>query len=86
MLCIRNYLESMTQKQRRLIEGIAFEPDAQVYSLEFISKYDLGRASTAQAALKKLLVRDLVDYDRNSYFITDRFFRLWIRRTCGNMR
>lgn len=78
--------ESMTQKQRRLLEGIAFEPHAQIYSLEFISKYELSRASTAQAALKKLLERDILDHDRDSYFITDRFFQLWIRRTCGNVR
>jgi hypothetical protein len=78
--------ESTTQKQKRLLEGIAFEPEAQIYSLEFINKYELGRASTAQSALKALLTRDLVDYDRHFYFITDRFFRLWIRRTCGNIR
>ena len=78
--------ESTTHKQKKLLEGIAFEPAAQIYSQEFINEYGLGRASTAQAALKKLLERDLVDHECDSYFITDRFFRLWIRRIAGSMR
>jgi hypothetical protein len=78
--------ESTTQKQKQLLEGIAFEPDAQIFSLEFINENGLGRASTAQAALKKLLQRDLVDRESGSYFITDRFFRLWIRRIAGGAR
>lgn len=76
--------ESLTQKQRRLLEGIAFEPNAQIYSLDFLIKYEIGRASTAQAALKKLLERDIIDRDREFYFVSDRFFRLWIRRICRN--
>ena len=78
--------ESLTNKQRRVLEGIAFEPEAHIFSLEFINRYEIGRASNAQAALTKLLERDILDHDRDSYVITDRFFRLWIRKTCGTMR
>jgi uncharacterized protein len=76
--------DSLTSKQKKLLEGIALEPEARIYSMDFINRYELGRASTAQAALGKLLERDILDHDRDFYLVTDRFLRLWIRRTFGD--
>ncbi len=78
--------ESITEKQRRLLEGIAFDGGKHIYSLDFLNQYGLQRASTAQAGVARLLEKDILDHDHGSYFITDRFFRLWICRTHGFRR
>lgn len=74
--------ESLTTRQRRLLEGLAREQHPEIYSQDFIERYRLVRASSAQAAAQKLLERDIIDIDSGSYIISDRFFRLWISRTC----
>ena len=64
-----------------LLEGLAVEaPGTKVFSLAFVNKYGLGRASNVQTATEKLLQKDVIDRDEWSYLITDRFLRLWIRR------
>jgi len=73
--------ESLTQMQKRFLEGVAVERSGvHVFSQEFVNKYGLKRASNAQVAAEKLLQRDLIDRESHSFLITDRFFRLWIRR------
>jgi len=72
--------DSLTTAQRRLLRGLAGEDaDVQVFSGEFIQSHGLRAASTVQRAIATLLTRDLIDREVNSYFITDRFFRLWIQ-------
>ena len=71
--------ESLTVSQRRMLEGLALEPpDVQAYSAEFLDKYELKSASTAQRAVKSLADREIIDLEAGHYFIVDRFFRQWI--------
>lgn len=73
--------EYLTVSQRRLLEGLALEPeDVQVFSADFLDKYELKSASTAQRAVKALAEREIIDLESGHYFIVDRFFRLWIAR------
>ena len=74
--------ESLTMAQRRTLIGIAHEPEGtQIYGGEFVRTYQLRSASTVQSAAGALLERDLIDRENGSFFILDRFFRLWILRT-----
>jgi AAA+ ATPase superfamily predicted ATPase len=72
--------ESLTRNQQRLLRAIAGEEKVQrIFSAEFIAKHDLGSASSTQRAVESLLEKDIIDRERGSFIIPDRFFRLWVR-------
>lgn len=73
--------EMLTMNQRRLLQGMAAEEsDVQPFSSAFLQMVGLA-ASSAHAAARTLLERDVLDRLEEGYVISDRFFRLWIRRT-----
>lgn len=73
--------DTLTGPQRRLLVGLAREGEAgEIYATSFRERHDLGASSTVQRAAAALLRRDLIDRSDGAYLITDRFFRLWIRR------
>ena len=73
--------ESLTTNQKRFLRGLASEPPGiQPYSGAFVHKYGLASASNSQRSAEVLLNRDLIDRDRESFIIVDRFFRIWILR------
>ena len=74
--------ESLTLNQRRFLRGLATASGTvQPYSADFLRHAGLGAASTAQRASGALLSRDVIDRENGSFVITDRFFRLWNRRS-----
>ncbi len=74
--------ESLTLNQRRFLRGLATASGTvQPYPADFLRHAGLGAASTAQRASEALLSRDVIDRENGSFVITDRFFRLWIRRS-----
>ena len=74
--------ETLTSNQRRLVAGLAEEgTDARPFSADFVRDHELGSASSAQRAVRSMLERDVIDREAGGYLVTDRFLRLWIRRT-----
>jgi hypothetical protein len=74
--------ESLPLSQRRFLSSLASSPKGvKPFSAEFLQRYHLGSASTAQRAAQGLLQRDLIDRDNGSFLIGDRFFRVWIRQS-----
>ncbi|MBI5476533.1 MAG: ATP-binding protein [Ignavibacteriales bacterium] len=72
--------ESLTRNQQRFLRSLAIEEkNAKPFSSEFLQRYRLGSASSAQRVIRSLLDRDLVDHENGSYIILDRFLRLWLR-------
>ncbi len=73
--------ETLTLNQRRFLRGLAVEPPgAQPFSAEFVQAHGLRTPSNAQRAAESLLKLDLVDREDGAFVVTDRFFKLWIRR------
>jgi len=74
--------ESLTLSQRRLLTGLSSEEGRaiQVFSSEFLRRYGLGSASSAQRAAGALIDRDVIDRDNGSFVVADRFFRIWIQQ------
>jgi hypothetical protein len=73
--------ESLTINQKRLLKGLASEASgAKPFSGAFVQKYGLTSPSNSQRSADALLNRDLIDRDRESFTIVDRFFRIWILR------
>jgi hypothetical protein len=74
-----NLWESLPRNPRRLLKGVASEePGVQVFSSEFLRKYQLGSSSNVQRAVELLLKKDIIDKEEGGVVIPDRFFRLWI--------
>ena len=72
--------ESFTAHQRRLLTGLALEPQGvKPFSSAFTRRYGLRTASNAQRALQSLVEKDIIDPENGSFTIVDRFFRAWIR-------
>lgn len=79
-----NLWDSLSRNPRRFLRGVAAEGyGVQVFSSEFLRKYQLGSSSNVQRAVELLLKKDIIDKEDGKIVIPDRFFRLWINRKQG---
>jgi len=73
--------ETLTKNEQRLLRGLAdSDIPPKPYSSDFTRRYGLRSASNSQRAAESLLRKDIIDQEPSSLVITDRFFRLWIRK------
>lgn len=81
----REILSNIPEKQKELLYALAIEGEAQkITSSEFIKKYNLKSQSSVQSAAKVLLEKDYITKQERKYFLSDKFFSLWIRNLYGN--
>lgn len=73
-------LDGLTRKQKNLLLALSMEPEAQVFSSQFLSHFHLGSASSVQRALYRLVEKDLVDREDDHFVFQDPFFELWMQR------
>jgi AAA+ ATPase superfamily predicted ATPase len=74
------YCKLITIKQLSLLKAIAHEGNiTEPTAATFISKHNLGAASTVNASLKSMLGKELLFENKGSYFVYDRFFSIWLR-------
>jgi len=73
--------DGLSLHQRRLLKAIASYPGSSLFSQGFIDANNLGSSSSIQTSLKLLMKRLVLDKEKNTYFITDVFFKEWIRVT-----
>lgn len=72
--------DGLAAKQKDLILALAVNPQANIYSQEFLSKHELGSPATVQTAVKALEKKGLLDRANGGYFFSDIFFIEWIKR------
>ncbi|MGM0568728.1 MAG: AAA family ATPase [Elusimicrobiota bacterium] len=69
----------LSVKQKQVLIALAEENRReQIFSTDFLKKYDLGSASSVQRTVKSLLKKDLVDKTDEVYSIIDVIFKKWI--------
>ena len=69
----REILSNIPEKQKALLYAIAKDGEAtQITSAQFIKRHALSSASSVQAAIKKLLERDIVTEINKVYSVTDK--------------
>ncbi len=73
-------LDNLTRKQKSLLVALSMEPDAQVFSSEFLSRFHLGSASSIQRAFQSLIEKDLLDRENDRFVFHDPFFALWLQK------
>ena len=77
--------DTFSLNQRRLLIGLAQEHTVdEIFGSSFAKLYHLNSPSSVQRTVDNLLVRDIIDRDGSTYFISDRFFRIWIQRNSQN--
>ncbi|RKY52150.1 MAG: hypothetical protein DRP89_08130, partial [Candidatus Neomarinimicrobiota bacterium] len=70
--------DGLSLHQRRLLYAIAAFGGNSLFSQDFISDYNLGNSSSVQTSVRLLMKRQILDKEKNTYFITDIFFKEWI--------
>ncbi|OGX12794.1 MAG: hypothetical protein A2351_07330 [Omnitrophica bacterium RIFOXYB12_FULL_50_7] len=73
-------LDGLTPKQKNLLVALSFEPEARVFSSQFLSRFHLGSASSVQRACQGLIEKDLLDRESDRLVFQDPFFCLWLQR------
>jgi len=72
--------DGLSLHQRRVLVAIATHGGSSLFSQDFIRENNLGNSSSIQTSLRLLMKRQVLDKEENTYFITDVFFKEWIRR------
>jgi hypothetical protein len=74
-----NYLDFLTTMQYRVLKAVALNDGIDnPTSKEFISKYNLGAASSVSQAIKSLADKEFVFYTGSRYRLNDVFLAQWI--------
>ena len=71
----------LPEKQKMVLVALAKNGSSKaITSTAFLHKYGLPSASTVQSAVRGLLEKDFVTYERGSYFVYDLFLGYWIQK------
>lgn len=77
----QNLIEAYTVNAIKLMKAISKEGCVvEINASSFLSKYDLGAASSVNTSLKKLLQKEVIYKSEKGYMVYDRFMALWLRR------
>lgn len=75
------YTKLLTRMQWLVMKAVALEePLSNPYTKEFISRHNLGAASTINTSLKKLINSEIVVEDNGKYYIHDVVLARWLQR------
>ena len=75
----QTFLRLVTPIQARVLYAIASEVSIkEIQGKTFLTKYQLGAASTVKTAVKSLMEKELLIDNNGEYQIYDRFFGLWL--------
>ena len=76
-----NMFSDMTLRQKEVLMAMAMdEGGSEVMSSNFIDTYNLKSSSSVQSSLKGLITKKIVAKENGSYVISDRLFKMWLRR------
>jgi len=76
-----NYINLLTAFQLRLLRAIARNSDnLGITSKEFLSKNNLGAASSVNTAIKSLLDKEFIYFEDGRYYLLERFFSGWLAK------
>ncbi|MEW6606242.1 MAG: ATP-binding protein [bacterium] len=70
--------DTLTLKQKQVLAGLSQQEKAEVFSTDFLRRYNLGAPSSVQKALKGLMEKELIEKENGQYIICDIFFKRWI--------
>ena len=75
----QTFLRLVTPIQAKVLHAVATEGTIkEIQGKAFLTKYQLGAASTVKTAVKSLVEKELLLDNNGEYQIYDRFFGLWL--------
>lgn len=74
-----NICDNLTAKQRQFIIALAKEPEANIFSQEFLTSNRLGTPSNVQRIVRSLIDKSIIDKEDGKYIFYDVFFPLWLK-------
>ncbi len=71
---------TLPRHQKRILIAIAASGGKKIFSRDFISDNDLGAVSSVQTSIKLLMKKEIIEKEGDIYYITDVFFKSWIKK------
>lgn len=75
--------EGLPQTQKRLLQGLAADPEAALFSRDFITRYQMNSSALVKKSLSLLVKKDILEQETGGYVFTDHWFSIWVREYCS---
>ena len=75
-----NICDNLTAKQRQFITALAREPEANIFSKDFLISHGLGTPSGMQRIVKSLIEKSIIEKENGQHIFYDVFFPLWLNK------
>ncbi|MCX5792900.1 MAG: ATP-binding protein [Elusimicrobia bacterium] len=79
----QNLWENLPQTQKRLLQGVAANPGAAIFSGAFITRFQLRSSALVKKSLSLLISKDIIEKEAADYVFTDHWMGVWVRQNCS---
>ena len=63
-----------------MLIAIASSGGENIFSMDFVRDNDLGAVSSVQTSTNLLMKKEIVDKEKDTYYIADVFFKKWVTK------
>ncbi|MFH1618308.1 MAG: ATP-binding protein [bacterium] len=78
----QNIWENLPQTQKRLLQGLAADPEAAIFSGTFMTRYQMKSSALVKKSLSLLVSKDIIEKEAAGYVFTDHWMGVWVRQNC----
>ena len=79
----QNLWENLPQTQKRLLQGLAANPGAAIFSGAFMARFQLKSSALVKKSLSLLISKDIIERDAAGCIFTDHWMGVWVRQNCS---
>lgn len=79
----QNLWENLPQTQKRLLQGLAANPKAAIFSGTFMTRFQLKSSALVKKSLSLLISKDIIEKEAAGYVFTDHWMGVWVRQNCS---
>ncbi|MFA6094077.1 MAG: ATP-binding protein [Elusimicrobiota bacterium] len=79
----QNLWENLPQTQKRLLQGLAANPRAAIFSGAFMSRFQMKSSALVKKSISLLISKDIIEKEAESYVFTDHWMGIWVLQNCS---
>ncbi len=79
----QNLWENLPQTQKRLLQGLAANAGAAIFSGAFMTRFQLKSSALVKKSLSLLVSKDIIEKEAAGYIFTDHWMGVWVRQNCS---
>ncbi len=79
----QNLWENLPQTQKRLLQGLAANPAAAIFSGDFMTRFQLKSSALVKKSLSLLASKDIIEKEGADHVFTDYWMGVWVRQNCS---